>query len=307
MKLKISWEEFSKQIDNYITEGKEIKLTESNVNNIEELEKLKADIQNFNSRCFSFLKLSFDNDNNEYNDYAMSFHNARPVRFNIGNQQKQFNQLKKETLEDLNEKLLTLPYFKKILSISDAIIKPEIVEEQNRTNYTTEQTLELILEKLYDLYDNLHHSVSTILEGNGITLKRHGEDRELLKTLENLGYVHVIHTRDASAQLTLSGKMYIEEKRKAYKENYDDIVADKEEINKRIDEIINQLSKLGFGQEIIFDELHELKEFYTTLNKKNWGQLVKGKLLDLAVSKLVENDTISYIYEALTEHKLRLP
>ena len=304
MKLLISWEDFSRKIDNFIIEGATLKSKGSDISSVSELEKLKEDIKEFNGNCLAFLKSSFDNENNEY---ASSFYNARPQSFNLGNQQKDFNQIKKETLENFNEKISILPYNKKILSISDAIIKPDIVDLQNRNNYTTDQTLELILEKLFDLYDNNYHSISTILEGNGIILKRHGEDRELLKILENYGYVNVVYTRDASAQLTITGKMYIEEKRKTYQETYEDINSDKEVISKRVDEIINQLSKLGLGQEIIFDELQELKELYTTLNKKNWGQVVKGKLVDLALGKLIENDTISYIYETLTEHKLRLP
>ena len=78
-------------------------------------------------------------------------------------------------------------------------------------------------------------------------------------------------------------------------------------MDERVDEILENLKKLGYGQEIIFDEIQELKELYGKLNKKNWGQVVKGKLVDLALAKLVENDTISYIYEKLTNHTLRLP
>ena len=305
MKLKIGWEDFSKQIDDFIIEGANFKSKESEISDPLDLETLKAGIKEFNGRCLSFLKSSFNNENNEY---AISFYNAKSQRFNLGNQQKEYSQLKKEAFEDLNEKLSILAYIKRILSVSDAIIKPDIVEIQNRSSYTTEQILELILEKLFDLYDNHYYSISTILERNGIILKRQGEEIELLETLKNCGYVNVPDSKsDTSGQLTITGKMYIEEKRKTYEENYEDINSNKDEISKRVDEVINQLSKLGLGQEIIFDELQELKKLYTTLNKKNWGQIVKGKLIDLALGKLVENGTISYIYETLTEHKLRLP
>ncbi|MCT4214976.1 hypothetical protein HZP46_05760 [Elizabethkingia anophelis] len=179
MKLKISWEDFSKQIDDFVTEGKAFN-DGNEINTLSGLEKLKSNIAEFNDRCYSFLNSSFDKEKNEY---AIAFYNARAPRYNFGNQQKDISQSKKEALEDLQEKLKTLPYFKRILSISDAVIKPEMVELQNRSNYTTEQILDLILEKLYDLYDNSYHSISTILEGNGITLKRYGEDRELLKML----------------------------------------------------------------------------------------------------------------------------
>jgi len=304
MKLTIKWEDFSNQIDTFAKQAKSILTIENTIQTEQEFEKIKTDIKDWSDSCYEFLKSSFDNERNEF---ASSFLYAKHDRFHIGNQKKDFRQIKKEAFEDFNAKVSTLIYYKRILSISDAIIKPEIVELANRNTYTTEQTLELILDKLYDLYDNSYHSIATILEGNGITQKRHGEDRELLKMLEDSGYVNAIHMRDSAGQLTLRGKLYIEEKRKSHKENYNDINKSQDEINDRVDEIIEKLTKLGYGQEIIFDEIQELKELYTTLNKKNWGQVVKGKIVDLALSKLVENDTLSYIYEKLTDHTLRLP
>lgn len=304
MKLTIKWDDFSNQIDAFATEAKSISAIENTIKTEQEFEKVNTDIKNWSDRCYEFLKSSFDNESNEF---ASSFLYAKHDRFHIGNQKKDFHQIKKEAFEDFKVKISTLVYYKRILSISDAIIKPEIVELTNRNAYTTEQTLELILDKLYDLYDNSYHSISTILEGNGILQKRHGEDRELLKMLEDNGYVSAMHMRDSAGQLTLRGKLYIEEKRKSHKENYNDINKSQEEINERVDEIIEKLTKLGYGQEIIFDEIQELKELYTTLNKKNWGQVVKGKIVDLALSKLIENDTLSYIYEKLTDHTLRLP
>ncbi|RXM39633.1 hypothetical protein BOQ62_10700 [Chryseobacterium sp. CH21] len=101
--------------------------------------------------------------------------------------------------------------------------------------------------------------------------------------------------------------MYVEEKREATTENYDNISSNQQEINEKINEVLEHLKKLGYGQEIIFEEIEELKSLHTKLSKKNWGQVLKGKLLDLALSKLVENDTISYVYEHLTNNHLRLP
>lgn len=304
MKLITNWEDFSNKIDTFETEAKSILTMENTIQTEQEFENVKTDMKNWSDRCYDFLKSSFDIEKNEF---ANSFRVAATDRFNFGNQKKDFRQIKKEAFEDFNVKVNTLVYYKRILSISDAIIKPEIIELVDRNSYTTEQTLELILDKLYDLYDNNYHSISAVLEGNGITQKRYDEDRELIKILEDQGYVSVIHARDTSGQLTLRGKLYVEEKRKAHHEDYNDINKSQEEINERVDEIIRRLTQLGYAQEIIFDEIEELKELYTTLNKKNWGQLVKGKIVDLALSKLVENDTLSYIYEKLTDHILRLP
>jgi len=304
MKLTIKWDDFSKQINNFVTEVKAISTIENTIKTDAELEKVKTDVKNWNDRCYEFLKNSFDNERNEY---ATAFRNANGNRFQIENPKKEFRQIKKEVFDDLKNEMNTLAYINRILSISDIIIKPEIFELSNRNSYTTDQTLELILDKLYDLYDNSYYPIPTILEGNGISLKRLYEDRELGKKLETTGYVNITNQRDTLAQLTLQGKIYIEDKRKTYHENYEDINKSQAEINSRVDEIIEHLSKLGLGQEIIFNEIQELKELYTTLNKKNWGQVVKGKIVDLALSKLIENDTLSYIYEKLTDHQLRLP
>jgi hypothetical protein len=304
MKLAINWETFSQQIDKYETEANAICEKEITIKTEPEFEAIKADIKDWSIKGHEFLKKSFDEESNEF---AETFHSARENRINIGNQKKDFDRIKKETFEDFKAKRQTLVYFKRILSISDIIIKPEIITLTIRSAFTTEETLELILEKLYDVYDDHYYSISMILAGNGIVQKKHGEDRELIKLLENNGYVNVMHLRDASAQLTISGKLFVEEKRKVYKENYDDINKSSAEINERVDAIIEKLTNLGYGQEIIFEEIQELKELYTTLNKKNWGQIVKGKIVDLALAKLIENETLEYIYKTLTDHKLRLP
>jgi len=291
-------------MDTFAAEAKFILTKEDTIQTEQDLGNIKIEMKNWSEGCYEFLKSSFDEEKNEF---ANSFRFAATNRFNFGNQKHDLRQLKKEAFEDFNDKVSTLVYYKRILSISDAIIKPEIIELADRNSYTTEQTLELILDKLYDLYDNKYHSISMILEGNGITLKRYNEDRELIKILEDKGYVSVVHTRDTSGQLTLRGKLYVEDQRKTHQEDYSNINKSQEEINERVDEIIKKLTELGYGQEIIFDEIEELKELYTTLNKKNWGQVVKGKIVDLALSKLVENDTLGYIYEKLTDHTLRFP
>ena len=66
------------------------------------------------------------------------------------------------------------------------------------------------------------------------------------------------------------------------------------------------MTELGFGQQIIFDELDELKE-YLNLGKKNWFQLLKGKLFDLTVSKTLEETVIKGVYETLSDGFKDLP
>lgn len=81
---------------------------------------------------------------------------------------------------------------------------------------------------------------------------------------------------------------------------------EKVDLHNKLNDIIEQLKTLGYGQEIIFNEIDELKENFN-LGKKNWFQLAKGKFVDLAVSKLVEETIIKEIYSELSKGFKHLP
>ena len=80
----------------------------------------------------------------------------------------------------------------------------------------------------------------------------------------------------------------------------------KSELHNSLNEIKEKLSELGFGQQIIFDELDELKE-HLNLGKKNWFQLLKGKLFDLTVNKVLKETVIKEVYEKLSDGFENLP
>ena len=50
----------------------------------------------------------------------------------------------------------------------------------------------------------------------------------------------------------------------------------------------------------------KLRNLQTKLPKKTWGQLLKGKLLDLALSEIISKETATYIYENLTNDHFKL-
>jgi len=150
--------------------------------------------------------------------------------------------------------------------------------------------------------------LSCFLEGNGIKLRSSNESRELAGILHDDEYIDTLGGLGAEvmARITSKGAMYVEEMGIPHKESYEDIAYDEMEMRDRVDEVLERLNTMGLGQEILFNELQELKEMYGKLNKKNWGQLLKGKLVDLALGKVVENDTIKFVYEQLTGHELKL-
>jgi hypothetical protein len=80
---------------------------------------------------------------------------------------------------------------------------------------------------------------------------------------------------------------------------------EKKGVNLKIDEVLNGLHKLQLGQEIIFDEIEELRGLLS-LDKKNWKQNLKGKLLDIGLSQMLDKETLEWIYRTLTGDNLSL-
>lgn len=72
-----------------------------------------------------------------------------------------------------------------------------------------------------------------------------------------------------------------------------------ENIKDKLDEV---LSKQEFGNQIIFDEFQELKELILFLNKKNWGEVVKGKFGDLVVGGIFNVENASSLFKFITEN-----
>lgn len=72
-----------------------------------------------------------------------------------------------------------------------------------------------------------------------------------------------------------------------------------ENINSKLNEI---LLKQELGNEIIFNEIDELKELILFLNKKNWGQIVKGKLGDLVLCQLLSSENANSLYKYISEN-----
>lgn len=304
MKLRGTWEELSIKLEDLVKQGSELHSKEREVKSDQDFQLKKEEFKSWDNTCTELLKNSFEENNNSF---AKLFIYSGNNSFNIPGVNKDWQQLNKELFTTLHHKFSNLHYIKRMLEVSDLIVSPKMAGLIDRGNYTTQQIMDLILDKLFLLYDASMYPIPLILEANGVGLKRPSESREIINHLATNGFINTSHTMNQTAQLTLEGKMYIEEKRKVFKENYDDIDATQEMINKIVDEIKESLAGLMDGQEIIFEELEEIRDLYGKLSKKHWGQIVKGKLIDLGLSKLVENDTLTYMYDSLTKHVFRLP
>ena len=300
--LKIKWAEFTEEINPLQDSGSN--LLGSNPRGKDEEENFSNDYNLWREKVIDFFNKSFG----QNNEYSREFKYANKNKFQFQGQKNNSQINLRELKQDLRNDIRYIDYHKKILSVSDLITNPSQVDLQLRANYASKDILELILEKLYELYDDNTYAVLPILEGNGIKLKKRREEFDYIKLLENNGYVQSNNIGQvADAQLTMNGKLYIEEKRKTVKPNYQSISDNKETIELKLDELFKKLEELGFGQQIIFDELDELRDLYSSLNKKNWGELLKGKIVDLGLSQVINADMMKLIYEHITNDILRIP
>ena len=86
----------------------------------------------------------------------------------------------------------------------------------------------------------------------------------------------------------------------------DDAFTTEEEstLHSKLNEIADKLRDLGYGQEIIFEEIESLKNHFN-LGKKNWFQLLIGKLIELTISKVLDKTiTLKYNINVRKEYYL---
>lgn len=74
----------------------------------------------------------------------------------------------------------------------------------------------------------------------------------------------------------------------------------------KLNDIVDKLQKLEYGQEIIFDEIEELRGLTNKLSKRSWRQLLKSKLIDLMLAEIINKDVAISIFEYLTNSHFKM-
>lgn len=76
--------------------------------------------------------------------------------------------------------------------------------------------------------------------------------------------------------------------------------------NNKLNDLEKEITKLGFGQEIIFDEIQELNELLKNLKKKNWSEILKGKLINLVISKAISIEAMEMALKFITGDDIKI-
>ena len=75
-------------------------------------------------------------------------------------------------------------------------------------------------------------------------------------------------------------------------------------LNEKLDKVLQEIEILKLGNEIIYDdlkaEIEELKELYF-LSKKNWKQILYGKVMDMTLSGIISEEISKKILSIVKE------
>lgn len=299
MILKVKWEEFKSKLEEFQSEGNALFEKYKVARTEDSLNELKEEKQSWEKMVTNYVNASFKPENR---NFANEFRAQRgySTGFKLGVDQRVKNEI-----QALKDEINGLDYYLKMLFISDTIVRPDEIDLNERQNLDTEGILDLILAKLYNLYnDGKYHSINWILEGNGVKLNGRSKDWDYGRMLENRGFIECMNGRNVNAKLTLEGKYMIEQARKAKVTDYSKISSSDEELKTLIKEVLVKIEGLGFGQQIIFDEFDELRNDIPNLNKKSFGQLLKSKLYDLVAAEAFDKAVASEIFKEFTNEIL---
>lgn len=296
MVLKVKWTEFKSSLESFQSEGNALIEKYKAARTEDLLNELKEEKQSWESDVISYVKASFDP---EHINFAYEFKARQGYNFGM---KLGVDQRVKNTIQTIKDEINGLDYYLKILFISDAIVRADDIDLEERKNLDTEGILDLILSKLYELYnDGRYHSIKWILEGNGVKLNGRSEDWDYSRMLEERGIIETMNGREVNAKLKLEGKYAIEQARKAQVPDYSKISDTDEELKELLKEILSEIKKSGYGQQIIFDEFEELRNDIPHLSKKSFGQLLKSKLGDLVAAKAFDKTLASDIFKQFTD------
>jgi hypothetical protein len=167
-------------------------------------------IQNWCVKYYDFLKNSFDMPNNIF---TRQFNSVKNFFFSFDLTKS----LSKPEFEDIIQRLsaekMNLVLNLRYLCVSDAIIQHNFVDFSIRISYTPKESFDLLMDKLYHLYDDQYYSMHVILKGNAINMKRNDEFKALIEKCVIDGYINLKSTDSNYVQLTESGKEMIEKRR----------------------------------------------------------------------------------------------
>ncbi len=202
------------------------------------------------------------------------------------------------------------------IKTADVLRNPVLAE--TRKSISIKGKKYLILSKLKQTGTKEMYNVVDLLWASGVEPDV-DEVADLLEGMERNDFVKRLPSGAYRmfGSITTAGLEYLEEleeeQKQAKEENFAgrEAYATKEDIkqmNKRLDEVMEWLKRNDMGNEVLFNELEDMKEMSGKIDNKNWWDLVKGKIFNAVVEKAIEQlpDIAKVAFNDLA-HRIDLP
>jgi chromosome segregation ATPase len=134
------------------------------------------------------------------------------------------------------------------------------------------------------------------------TKKRQSQELNFLKEKERINRSELGNIRNLNSEIQRQQNIF---------ENYqvpesqltdDDVdysLKELTELHERINSVLEKLEKLGYGQEIIFDEIEQLKGKSKKISKKDLKMMLIGKIVSFGMGK-IDTELAAQIFEEIT-------
>jgi hypothetical protein len=209
MKLIVKWKKFFNQITDYIKEAKDILGVKKEYCSLKSSDAVLIVVNAWMNNCYRFLKSSFDSPDNMYAENFLF-----EKLYGLYKQENNKEQELAEMFQNLSLKKSSLENSLRLLSVSDAIIHPDLVDFKLRNKYNNNEIAELLFDKLYYLYDDRYYSIYDIINGNGLKIKDYTGFFALMQKYQADGYINLKISNRIYGQLTEKGMREEEKKRR---------------------------------------------------------------------------------------------
>lgn len=132
--------------------------------------------------------------------------------------------------------------------------------------------------------------------------KRQANELKFLREKEQLNRSELSNIRNYNSEVQKRQQLFqqyeVSESRLSDEEE-DFSLNELQELHNRIDSVLEKLEKLGYGQEIIFNEIEELKAKSKKISKKDLKMMLIGKIVSFGMGK-IDNELAAKIFEEIS-------
>ena len=146
----------------------------------------------------------------------------------------------------------------------------------------------------------IHDYLTKALENE--TKKRQNQELNFLKEKERINRSELSNIRNINHEILRQQSIFQDYQVPESELTDNDVeysLKELTELHQRIDSVLERLDKLGFGQEIIFEEIEELKGKSKKISKKDLKMMLIGKIVSFGMGK-IDTDLAAQIFEEIT-------